>query len=231
MGVFIGGFPRKPGMERKDLLAVNGKIFKAQGEALDKVAKKTVKCLVVANPANTNSLILSEFAKSIPKENFTALTRLDHNRALSQIALTSKVHVNSVKNVIIWGNHSTTQYPDVNHGTINGQPIRGVIKDEHYLNDSFIVRVQKRGGEVLDARKNSSVMSAANAAKNHLHDWYFGTKEGEWVSMAVYSDGKHYGVPAGLLYSFPVTCSNFTYKIVEKLKIDAFSQSKLDATT
>ncbi|EGR34785.1 malate dehydrogenase nad, putative [Ichthyophthirius multifiliis] len=229
--VFIGGVPRKPGMERKDLLKINGTNFITQGKALDQVAKKTCKSIVVANPANTNCLLLAETAKSIPKQNFSALTRLDHNRALAQIAEKCKVNINNVKNIIIWGNHSTTQYPDVNHGQVNGQNIRSIVNDDQYLNTEFIQRVQKRGGELLALRQNSSVMSAANAVKDHLYDWYFGTKQGQFVSMAVYSNGQYYGVPAGLIYSFPVTCENFEFKIVDGLNIDDFSRQKMNLTT
>lgn len=229
VGVFFGGFPRKPGMERKDLLKINGKIFKEQGEALSSVANPNVKCVVIANPANTNCLLLSSYASSINKKNFTCLTRLDHNRALTQIGNKAGVHANDVSNVIIWGNHSTTQYPDVNHGTINGKNIREVIKDDEYLNGAFIEKVQKRGGEVLAARKSSSVFSAANATKDHLRDWHAGTKQGEWVSMGVIGNGE-YGLPAGLCFSYPVTTRDFDYQVVQGLKVDAFSQKKLDAT-
>jgi len=224
IGIFLGGFPRKPGMERKDLIGINVKIFKEQGAALDKHAKKTVKCLVVANPANTNCLTLSKNAPSIPKENFTCLTRLDHNRALSQLALRAKVPIKEVKNVIIWGNHSTTQYPDVNHGTISGKKIREVINDEKYLNEEFVTKIQKRGGEILEARKNSSVVSAANAVKDHLVTWLFGTLEGEWVSMGIITDGTKYGIEGDFCYSMPCTCKNFTHKVVENLPIDEFSK-------
>lgn len=231
VGVFIGGFPRKPGMERKDLLNINAKIFKEQGTALNDKAKATCHCVVVANPANTNCLLLQTFAKKIPKENFSALTRLDHNRAKYQIAAKAGVHTTQVKNVFIWGNHSTTQYPDVNHGTVAGKAVRDVIADTNYLNNDFIARVQKRGGEVLAVRKASSVFSAANAVKDHLHDWFLGN-QGEEVSMAVITNGAHYGVPEGLCYSFPIRCKgNWVYEIVDGLKIDEFSQSKLDATT
>ena len=231
VGVFVGGFPRKDGMERKDLLAINGKIFKEQGEALNESASPNCKCIVVANPANTNCMTLQHFAPKLPKENFTALTRLDHNRAKAQLAAKLGVSTTAVKNVIIWGNHSSTQYPDVNHGTINGAPIREAINDEAYLNGDFIARVQKRGAEVLKARKLSSVFSAANAVKDHLKDWYFGN-ELEYVSMGLISDGNHYGVPAGINFSFPIKClGNFQYQIVDGLCIDAFSQEKLDITT
>ena len=230
VGVFFGGFPRKPGMERKDLLKINGKIFKEQGEALSSVANQNVKCVVIANPANTNCLLLSTYANTINKKNFTCLTRLDHNRALTQLALRAGCHVNQVSNVIIWGNHSTTQYPDVNHGLIIGKSIREVIKDDNYLNTSFIERVQKRGGEVLAARKSSSVFSAANATKDHLRDWYQGTKAGEWVSMGIVSNGE-YGVPKGLVYSYPVVTKEFDFQVVQGLKVNEFSQGKLNAST
>lgn len=229
VGVFIGGFPRKPGMERKDLLQTNGKIFSTQGAALNEVANPNVKCVVVANPANTNCLILQSNSSKINPKNFTCLTRLDHNRALAQLAMRAGAHIGDVRNIIIWGNHSTTQYPDVNHGTILGKKIREIIKDQDYLNKDFISRVQKRGGEVLQARKNSSVFSAANAVKDHLHDWYFGTRPGEFVSMGVISNGE-YGVPKGLCFSYPVTCKNFDWEIVSGLQIDQFSQEKLNIT-
>jgi malate dehydrogenase len=229
VGVFIGGFPRKQGMERKELLTINGKIFKGQGEALNEVAKPTCRVLVVANPANTNCTILQNYCPNIPKENFTALTRLDHNRAISQIANKCNVHSSAVKGLCIWGNHSSTQYPDVNHGTVNGKPVREVVNDDAYLNGDFISRVQKRGAEVIDVRGGSSVFSAANGAKDHLRDWFLGC---DWTSMAVMTDGKSYNVPAGLCYSFPVKClGNWKYEIVQGLKIDEFSQQKMDATT
>lgn len=230
VGVFFGGFPRKPGMERKDLLKINGKIFKEQGEALAAVANPNVKCVVIANPANTNCLLLSTYAEKLNKKNFSCLTRLDHNRALTQIAQKAGCHSSEVSNVIIWGNHSTTQYPDVNHGLALGRKIREVIKDHDYLNTAFIEKVQKRGGEVLAARKSSSVFSAANATKDHLRDWYFGTAPGRFVSMGVISNGE-YGVPKGLCYSYPVMTKNFDYQVVEGLKVDEFSQKKMDLST
>jgi len=231
VGIFIGGFPRKPGMERKDLLQINGKIFKEQGVALQEVASPNCKILVVANPANTNCLILLTNAPKIPKENFTCLTRLDHNRGLAQLAIKAGVQVSQVKNIAIWGNHSTTQYPDVNNGTIDGKPIRDVIKDEKYLNEDFIARVQKRGGEVLEKRKMSSVFSAANAVKDHLKTWFQGTATGEWVSMGVYSSGQYENIPAEIVYSMPVrTKEGATYEIVKDLKIDDFSRGKMKTT-
>jgi len=228
--VFIGGFPRKQGMERKELLTINGGIFHDQGKALDEVAKKTVKCLVVANPANTNCLILQKHAPSIPKENFTCLTRLDQNRAVAQIALKTDAAVTDVKNVIIWGNHSATQYPDVNHAKVRNESVRNIINDDVYLNLDFISKVQKRGAEIIQVRGGSSVFSAANAIKDHLRDWYFGTKEGSFVSMGVVSDGS-YGVPEGLVFSYPVTCEDFSYKIVQGLSLDPFSTEKIRITT
>lgn len=230
VGIFLGGFPRKPGMERKDLLQINGKIFKEQGTALNEVANPNCKVLVVANPANTNCLILLTNAPKIPKENFTCLTRLDHNRALAQLAVRAGVQVSQVKNVVIWGNHSTTQYPDVNNATIDGKPIREIIKEDKYLNEEFIARVQKRGGEILEKRKQSSVFSAANAVKDHLKTWFQGTTAGEWVSMGVYSTGQ-YDIPSDIVYSMPVKCKEgATYEIVKDLKIDDFSRGKMKTT-
>jgi len=231
VGIFIGGFPRKPGMERKDLLQINGKIFKEQGVALQEVASPNCKILVVANPANTNCLILLTNAPKIPKENFTCLTRLDHNRALAQLAIKAGVPVCQVKNVAIWGNHSTTQYPDVNNGTIDGKPIREVIKDEKYLNEEFIARVQKRGGEILEKRKMSSVFSAAYAVKDHLKTWFQGTAPGEFVSMGIYSSGQFENIPSDIVYSMPVrTKEGATYEIVKDVKIDDFSRAKMKTT-
>jgi malate dehydrogenase len=231
VGVFIGGFPRKQGMERKELLTMNGNIFKGQGAALSEVAKKDCHCIVVANPANTNCLLLQSNCPNIPKENFSCLTRLDHNRSLSQLALRAGVHVTEVKNTIIWGNHSSTQYPDVNHGTIGGKPIREVIKDDAYLNKDFIERVQKRGAEIIAARKLSSVFSAANAVKDHLRDWYLGGRPGEWTSMGLISKGD-YAVPTDICFSYPVVCKgNWQYEIVQGLKHDEFSLEKIKITT
>jgi malate dehydrogenase len=227
--VFIGGFPRKAGQERKDLLKINGGIFVGQGKALDSVAKKDVKCLVVANPANTNCLVLQHNAPSIPKENFTCLTRLDQNRAYSQLAAKAGVPVTSVKNAIIWGNHSKTQYPDVSRATINGQDVRKVINDDEWVENAFIKRVQDRGGEILNVMGLTSVFSAANAVKDHLRDWYHGAQD--LVSMGIVSDG-WYNVPKGLIYSFPLKCTgNWKYEVVTDFQVSEFSQKKLDATT
>lgn len=234
VAVLVGAKPRGPGMERKDLLNENAKIFKAQGEAINKVAKKNIKVLVVGNPANTNALIASTYAPSIPKKNFTALTRLDQNRAVSQIAEKVNARVEDVKNIIIWGNHSLTQYPDVNHGEVivNGQKkkIRDAVADDKYLNEAFLARVQKRGGEIISVMKKSSAASAASAACDHVHDWWVGTKPGEFVSMGVISDNNKYQVSGGLVYSFPVLCKNGEWEVVNGLPIDEFSRKKIKAT-
>ncbi|KAM6128123.1 malate dehydrogenase, cytoplasmic [Pterocles gutturalis] len=234
IAILVGSMPRREGMERKDLLKANVKIFKSQGAALDKYAKKTVKVVVVGNPANTNCLIASKSAPSIPKENFSCLTRLDHNRAKSQIALKLGVTANDVKNVIIWGNHSSTQYPDVNHAKVNvkGKEV-GVyeaIKDDSWLKGDFILTVQQRGAAVIKARKLSSAMSAAKAICDHVRDIWFGTPAGEFVSMGVISDGNSYGVPEDLIYSFPVVIKDKTWKFVEGLPINDFSREKMDLT-
>jgi NAD-dependent malate dehydrogenase len=229
IGVFVGGFPRKAGMERKELLSRNMNIFKEQGLALQDVGKETIKCLVVANPANTNCMVLSHFAPKIPKKNFTALTRLDHNRAMAQIAQKVGAHVTDVKNVAIWGNHSATQYPDVNHGTVRGTPIRATVNDDAWLNGAFISTVQKRGAAIIEARGLSSAFSAAWAAVNHIHDWVLGTKEGEWVSMGVMSTGL-YGIAPDICYSYPCTCANGEWTVVEGLAVDDFSRGKMTAT-
>lgn len=227
----VGAMPRKEGMERKDLLAANVKIFKVQGEALDKYAKKDVKVLVVGNPANTNALICSHYAPSIPKENFTAMTRLDQNRAQAALSARLGVQVDEVKNVIIWGNHSSTQYPDASHATVtsNETPISWAVNDEEWLNTTFVETIQKRGAAVIAARKMSSAMSAAKAAGDHMRDWWMGTNPGEWVSMGVLSDGT-YGIPKDIVFSFPVTIKDKQYKIVDGLEISDFARSKLTVT-
>lgn len=229
----VGAMPRKEGMERKDLLAANVKIFKVQGQALDQYAKKSVKVLVVGNPANTNALMCSKYAPSIPKENFSAMTRLDQNRAQSQISQRLGIPVSDVKNVIIWGNHSGTQFPDVRHATatVNGQqvPVYDAIKDDDYLKGDFISTVQKRGGAVISARKASSAMSAAKAACDHVRDIWQGTPEGKYASMGVFSDGS-YKTAEGVMFSFPVTIKDKKWSIVQGLPIDEFAQGKLDAT-
>lgn len=228
-GVFVGGFPRKAGMERKELLTRNMNIFKEQGQAIQEVGKETMKCVVVANPANTNAMVLSHFAPKIPKRNITALTRLDHNRSMAQIAQKAGALVTDVKNVIIWGNHSSTQYPDVNHGTVRGGPIRATLNDDAWLNGPFISTVQKRGAAIIEARGLSSAFSAAWAAVNHVHDWVHGTKPGEWVSMGVMSTGV-YGIAPDIVYSYPVTCANGEWTIVEGLAVDEFSRGKMTLT-
>jgi len=225
----VGSMPRKQGMERKDLLSANVKIFKVQGEALNTYAKKDVKVLVVGNPANTNALICSHYAPTIPRENFTAMTRLDQNRARGQIALRVGTDISNVQNLIIWGNHSATQYPDVANGTVNGKPVADAV-DKAYLQGEFIETVQKRGAKVIEARKMSSAMSAAKAAADHVKDWFAGTAPGSYVSMGVLSDGS-YGIPKDIVFSFPVEIQNRQWKIVQGLKVDDFARSKLDVTT
>ncbi|XP_029189259.2 malate dehydrogenase, cytoplasmic-like [Acropora millepora] len=234
--ILVGAMPRKEGMERKDLLKANAKIFAVQGKALDAVAKKNVKVLVVGNPANTNCMIAQRSAPSIPAANFTCLTRLDMNRAKAQIAAKLETSIENVKNVIIWGNHSSTQYPDVNHGTVtlpDGRTvsIREAVKDDSWLNGDFITTVQKRGAAIIAARKLSSAMSAAKAICDHMKDWWFGTPEGKYVSMGVLSDGSSYGIPEGIVYSYPMTIgSDSQWKIISGLAIDDFSREKMDKT-
>jgi malate dehydrogenase len=232
IAILCGGYPRKPGMERKEMMSLNASIYVAQGKALDKYAKKDVKVLVVANPANTNALILAKHAPSIPKKNITALTRLDHNRALAQIAEHADVHVSKVENVIIWGNHSGTQYPDIEHGTINGEKINNVLdkpKDADWLANEFIPKVQHRGAEIIKMRGLSSAMSAASAACDHMRDWVQGTPEGKWVSMAVYSNGC-YDQPTDVMYSFPCVCRNGDWEVVEGLKLSDETVANLKIT-
>ena len=236
VAILVGARPRGPGMERKDLLSANGKIFEAQGKVIDKVAKKTIKVCVVGNPANTNALIASLNAPSIPRENFTALTRLDQSRAAGMIADNVGVPVDTVKNVIIWGNHSATQYPDISHAVLTDFPVAGnsdsVVAnvDEAWYKETYIPKVQKRGAAIIAARKLSSAASAANAAVDHVHDWLVGTRPGEVVSMAVTSDGNPYGIKEGIVYSFPVTCKDGQWTIVPGYKLDDFSKEKMAAT-
>jgi len=231
--LLVGAFPRKEGMERKDLLKANANIFKEQGAALDKWASKNVKVVVVGNPANTNALLAMTHAPSLPRKNFSALTRLDHNRARAQVANRAAVPVTEVHNVFIWGNHSSTQYPDVNHGYIGDAktPIRENLKEhDAWLNNEFISTVQQRGAAIIKARKLSSAASAAKAIVDHMHDWILGTPEGQWVSMAVASDGNSYGVPEDLIFSFPVTCKDGEWTIVNGLEVNEFSRGKLNLT-
>jgi malate dehydrogenase len=232
----IGAMPRKEGMERKDLLAANVKIFKSQGQALAKHAKKTVKVLVVGNPANTNALICAKYAApAISPKQISAMTRLDHNRSLGQIAARTGVPVNHVKNVIIWGNHSATQVPDVRHANVlkdgNWVGAHEAVNDEAYLQGDFVSTIQKRGAEIIKRRKLSSAMSAAKAACDHMRDWFSGTPEGIWVSMAVASDGS-YGIPEGVVYSFPVRvdASSKEWTVVQGLQIDEWTRGKMTAT-
>ncbi len=229
IALLVGAKPRGPGMERKDLLQENAKIFSAQGKALNDAANPDVKVLVVGNPANTNALIASANAPKLDRRQFTAMTRLDHNRAMSQLAEKTGSHVNDIQRMIIWGNHSATQYPDLSHCTVNGKAASGLV-DNGWVRDDFIPTVQKRGAAIIKARGASSAASAANAAIDHVRDWTLGTPEGDWVSMAVTSDGNSYGVKDGVIYSFPVTCSGGDWKVVDGLDIDDFSRERMAAT-
>ncbi|CAM5448307.1 malate dehydrogenase [Streptomyces tanashiensis] len=229
IGLLVGARPRGPGMERGDLLAANGGIFKPQGEAIAAHAADDVKILVVGNPANTNALIAQSAAKGVPAERFTAMTRLDHNRALTQLAQKTGSSVTDIKRLTIWGNHSATQYPDIFHAEIAGKNAAEVVNDEAWLADTFIPTVAKRGAAIIDARGASSAASAANAAIDHVYTWVNGTAEGDWTSMGVPSDGS-YGVPEGLISSFPVTCKDGKYEIVQNLDINEFSRARIDAS-
>jgi malate dehydrogenase len=226
--LLVGARPRGPGMERKDLLAENAKIFSAQGKALDAVASRDVRVLVVGNPANTNSLIAQRNAPSLDPQHFTAMTRLDHNRGLAQLTEKTGAPLVDVKRIIIWGNHSATQYPDLHHATVGGKPALSLVESS-WFKDTYIPTVQQRGAAVIKARGTSSAASAAAAALDHVHDWMLGTPEGDWVSMAVPSDGS-YGIPEGVIYSYPVTCRNGAYSIVQGLEINEFSREKMQAT-
>lgn len=226
--LLVGARPRGPGMERSDLLAANGGIFKVQGQALNEHASRQVKVVVVGNPANTNALTALRSAPDLSPRCFSALTRLDHNRAHAQLAEKTGAPVGDIRRVIIWGNHSTTQYPDLHHATVRGEAAMELV-DEKWMVDVFIPRVAKRGAEIIDARGASSAASAANAAIEHMRDWVLGTPEDDWTSMAVASDGS-YGIAPGLVYSFPVTTNNGEYAIVPDLPINAFSQERMDLT-
>ena len=228
--LLVGARPRSKGMERKDLLEANGAIFTVQGKALSDNAAADVRILVVGNPANTNSLIAMNNAPNIPNERFTAMTRLDHNRAMAQLATKTGTTVNDITKMTIWGNHSATQYPDLFHAEVNGQNAAALVNDQSWLEGSFIPTVQQRGAAIIEARGLSSAASAANAAIDHMHDWALGTPAGDWVSMAIPSDGS-YGVPEGLISSFPVTCTDGQYSIVQGLEIDDFSRARIDAST
>jgi malate dehydrogenase len=229
VALLVGARPRTKGMERSDLLEANGGIFKPQGNALNSHAASDIKVLVVGNPANTNCLIAQSNAPDIPRERFTAMTRLDHNRAIAQLARKSGVSVDDITHMTVWGNHSATQYPDIFHAKVSGQAAAEVVNDQQWLENDFIPTVQKRGAAIIDARGASSAASAANAAIDHVHDWVLGTPAGDWVSMSIPSDGA-YGVEDGLISSFPVTCSNGSYEVVQGLEIDDFSRARIDAT-
>lgn len=229
IAMLVGSRPRSKGMERKDLLEANGAIFTAQGKAINNNAADDIKVLVVGNPANTNSLIAMNNAPDVPDDRFTAMTRLDHNRAKAQLAQKLNVTVNDITNMTIWGNHSATQYPDIFHCNVNGANAADVVGDQEWLEHTFIPTVQQRGAAIIEARGLSSAASAASAAVDHVHDWVLGTPSGDWVSMAIPSDGG-YGVPEGIMSSFPVTCSGGEYSVVDGLDIDGFSQGRIDAT-
>jgi len=229
VALLVGARPRGPGMERKDLLEANGKIFAPQGKALDAVANRKVRVLVVGNPANTNCLIAMKNAPSLKPTQFTAMMRLDHNRAVSHIAQKIGKPLTSVRKMTIWGNHSATQYPDVFQAECEGKKIWPAINDQAWLENSFIPMVQKRGAAIIEARGLSSAASAANAAMDHIRDWIDGTRPGNWVSMGVPSDGS-YGIPEGVIYGYPVTCEGGKYKIVKGLQISDFSRARMNAT-
>jgi malate dehydrogenase len=227
--LLVGARPRGPGMERGDLLEANGGIFAPQGKALNEVAADDVRVTVTGNPANTNALIAMSNAPDIPRERFSALTRLDHNRAISQLAAKTGAAVADIKKMTIWGNHSATQYPDIFHAEVGGKNAAEVVGDQAWIEDDFIPTVAKRGAAIIEARGSSSAASAASATIDAARDWLHGSPEGDWVSMAVHSDGS-YGVPEGLVYSYPVTTKGGSWEIVQGLEIDDFSRQKMDAT-
>ncbi len=229
IALLIGARPRSKGMERSDLLEANGGIFKPQGKALNDHAASDIKVLVVGNPANTNCLIAQQNAPDIPAERFTSMMRLDHNRAIAQLAAKAGVPVHEVTNMTVWGNHSPTQYPDIFNAKVKGKNAAEEVDDQDWLENDFIPTVQKRGAAVIDARGASSAASAANAAVDHVRDWVLGTADGDWVSMGIPSDGS-YGVQEGLISGFPVTCSDGAYEIVQGLELNDFSRSRLEAT-
>jgi malate dehydrogenase len=230
LALLVGARPRGPGMERGDLLEANGAIFTAQGKALNDVAADDIRIGVTGNPANTNALIAMSNAPDIPKERFSALTRLDHNRAISQLAKKTGAAVTDIKKVTIWGNHSATQYPDIFHAEVNGKNAAEVVNDQGWIENDFIPTVAKRGAAIIDARGASSAASAASATTDAARDWLLGSAEGDWVSMAVLSDGS-YGVPEGLISSFPVTTKDGNWSIVQGLEIDDFSRARIDKST
>jgi malate dehydrogenase len=228
VAMLVGARPRGPGMERKDLLLANAQIFSAQGKALNEVAHRQVKVLVVGNPANTNSLIAKANAKDLNPRNFTAMTRLDHNRALSQLAEKTGKHTTAITRMTIWGNHSATQYPDLSHTLVDGKPAKSLV-DQKWIEETFIPVVQQRGAAIIKARGASSAASAASAALDHIHTWFHGTAPGDWISMGVPSDGS-YGIKEGVIYSYPVTVKDGEYQIVQGLSVDEFSRKRMDAT-
>ena len=228
VALLVGAMPRGPGMERKDLLLKNAEIFTVQGKALNAVASRNVKVLVVGNPANTNAYIAMKSAPDLDPRNFTAMLRLDHNRALSQLAHKANVPVGDIQRLIVWGNHSPTMYPDYRFATVNGKPLKDTINDDNWNRNSFIPTVGKRGAAIIEARGLSSAASAANAAIDHIHDWLLGSN-GEWVTMGVPSDGS-YGVPEGVIYGMPVVTKAGHYELVRDLPIDAFSRERMDKT-
>jgi malate dehydrogenase len=228
IAMLVGAKPRGPGMERKDLLLENAKIFSEQGKALNKVASRDVKVLVVGNPANTNAYIAMKSAPDLPAKNFTAMLRLDHNRALSQLANKAGVPVGDIEKLVVWGNHSPTMYPDYRFATVDGASLKHKIGDEQWNSETFIPQVGKRGAAIIEARGSSSAASAANAAIDHIHDWVLGS-DGKWVTMGVPSDGS-YGIPEGIIYGVPVTTKDGEYTRVENLEIDAFSRERMDKT-
>jgi len=229
VALLVGARPRTKGMERGDLLEANGGIFKPQGEAINAGAADDVRVLVVGNPANTNALIAQQHAPDVPAERFTAMTRLDENRAYSQLANKLQVPVTEIKRLVIWGNHSATQYPDLSHTVVGDRNALELVDDQEWVENTFIPTVAKRGAAIIEARGASSAASAANAAIDHIHDWVNGTAEGQWASMAVPSDGS-YGVPEGLISSFPVVCKDGKYEIVQGLTVNEFSRAKIAAT-
>ncbi|MCG6873773.1 MAG: malate dehydrogenase [Betaproteobacteria bacterium] len=227
--LLVGARPRSKGMERKDLLEANAAIFTVQGKALDAVASRDVKVLVVGNPANTNALIAMKSAPGLKARNFTGMMRLDHNRAVSQIAAKIAAPVDQIEKMVVWGNHSPSMYPDYRFATVGGKGVKTLINDEKWNRDTFIPTVGKRGAAIIEARGASSAASAANAAIGHMRDWVLGTN-GKWVTMGIASDGSTYGIPEGVIYGFPVTCAAGTYQVVQGLEIDAFSRERMDHT-
>jgi malate dehydrogenase len=226
--MLVGARPRGPGMERKDLLLANAQIFSAQGKAINEAASRGIRVLVVGNPANTNALIAASNAPDIERQNFTAMMRLDHNRSLAQLAEKTGTHTTAIRRMIVWGNHSATQYPDISHCTVTGKPARALVETQWYR-EQFIPTIQQRGAAIIKARGASSAASAASAAIDHMRDWTLGTAAADWVSMAIPSDGS-YGIPEGVMYSYPVTCEGGRYAIVQGLAVDEFGRGRMDAT-